>query len=71
MTQTNSYIWDDDAFFKFHNKTESYKKIFQSKNTPLYLECKEFIRNISAKNYSIDSAILAEKIASLISKISK
>jgi hypothetical protein len=37
----------------------------------LYLECKEFIRNISAKNYSIDSAILAEKIASLISKISK
>jgi len=71
MTQTNSYIWDDDVLFKFHKKTESYKKIFQSKNTPLYLECKEFIRNISAKNYSIDSAILAEKIASLISKISK
>ena len=71
MTQTNSYIWDDDELFKFHKKTESYKKIFQSKNTPLYLECKEFIRNISAKNYSIDSAILAEKIASLISKISK
>ena len=70
-TQTNSYIWDDDVLFKFHKKTESYKKIFQSKNTPLYLECKEFIRNISAKNYSIDSAILAEKIASLISKISK
>ena len=71
MTQTNSYIWDDNELFKFNKKTESYKKIFQSKNTPLYLECKEFIRNISAKNYSIDSAILAEKIASLISKISK
>ena len=41
------------------------------KNTPLYLECKEFIRNVNAKNYSIDSAILASKIASLISKIPK
>ena len=71
MTQTNSYIWDDNELFKFNKKTESYKKIFQSKNTPLYLECKEFIRNINAKNYSIDSAILAAKIIGLISKISK
>ena len=27
-TQINSYIWDDDVLFKFHKKTESYKKIF-------------------------------------------
>jgi len=70
-TKNNSYIWDNDELFKFDKKTETYKKIFQSKNMPLYLECKEFIKIISAKNHSVDSAILAKKISSLISKIPK
>ena len=70
-TRKNSYIWDDDKLFKFDRKTETYKEKFQSKNRPLYLECKEFIKIINAKNYSVDSAILAKKISSLISKISK
>ncbi len=70
-TRKNSYIWDDDKLLKFDKKTETYKKKFQSKNMPLYLECKEFIKIINAKNYSVDSAILAKKISSLISKISK
>jgi len=70
-TRKNSYIWDDDKLLKFDKKTETYKKKFQSKNMPLYLECKEFIKIINAKSYSVDSAILAKKISSLISKISK
>ena len=70
-TRKNYYIWDNDELLKFDKKTETYKKIFQSKNMPLYLECKEFIRIIGAKNYSVDSAILAKKISSLISKIPK
>ena len=70
-TQKNSYIWDDNELLKFDKMTQSYKKIFQSKNTPLYLECKEFIRIVNAKRYSINSAILARKISDLISKISK
>jgi len=70
-TKKNSYIWDDNELLKFNKTTQSYKKILQAKNTPLYLECKEFIRTVNAKNYSVDSAILASKIASLISKISK
>ena len=65
-TRKNYYIWDNDELLKFDKKTETYKKIFQSKNMPLYMECKEFIRIISAKNYSVDSAILAKKISSLI-----
>ena len=36
-----------------------------------FFKCKEFIKIINAKNYSVDSAILAKKISSLISKISK
>ena len=70
-TKKNSYIWDDNELLKFDKMSESYKKIFQTKNTPLYLECKEFIKQINAKNFSIDSAILASKISNLISKISK
>ena len=70
ITQKNSYIWDDDKLFKFDKKTKTYKKIFQPKNTPLYLECKEFIRIINSKRCSTDSAILAKKISELILKIS-
>ena len=70
-TRKNSYIWDDDKLFKFDKKSETYKQKFQSKNMPLYLECKEFIKIISAKKYSVDSAILAKKISSLILKIPK
>ena len=70
-TKKNSYIWDDNELLKFDKMSESYKKIFQTKNTPLYLECKEFIKQINAKNFSIDSAILASKISNLISKISE
>ena len=70
LTQKNSYIWDDDILFKFNKNTKKYKKSCQSKYTPLYLECKEFIRLINAKKYSIDSAIFAKKISDLISKIS-
>ena len=70
-TKKNSYIWDDNELLKFNKTTQSYKKILQAKNTPLYLECKEFIKIISAKNYSVDSAILAKKISSLILKIPK
>ena len=70
LTQKNSYIWDDDKLFKFDKKTKTYKKIFQQKNTPLYLECKEFIRIINSKRCSMDSAILAKKISELILKIS-
>lgn len=70
LTQKNSYIWDDDILFKFNKNTKKYKKSCQSKYTPLHLECKEFIRLINAKKYSIDSAIFAKKISDLISKIS-
>jgi len=70
ITKKNSYIWDDDKLFKFDKKTKTYKKIFQTKNTPLYLECKEFIRIINSKRCSMDSAILAKKISELILKIS-
>ena len=69
LTQKNSYIWDDDILFKFNKNTKKYKKSYQSKSTPLYLECKEFIRLINAKKYSIDSAIFAKKISDLISGI--
>jgi predicted dehydrogenase len=71
ITKKNSYIWDDNQLLKFNKGTESYKIIFQTKNTPLYLECKEFIKQINAKQSSIDSAILASKISNLISQISK
>ena len=69
ITKNNSYLWDDDELYKFGKKDQTYKKIFKSRKTPLFLECQEFVKCINQKKYSIDSAELAKKISKLISKL--
>ena len=69
ITKNNSYLWDDDELYKFGNKDQTYKKIFKSRKTPLFLECQEFVKCINQKKYSIDSAELAQKMSKLISKL--
>ena len=71
-TRKNSYIWDNDELLKFDKKTETYKKESSSLKICHYTwNVKNLLRIINAKNYSVDSAILAKKISSLILKISK
>jgi len=62
-------LWDDDELYKFGKKDQTYKKIFKSRKSPLFLECQEFVKCINQKKYSIDSAELAQKISKLISKL--
>ena len=62
VTKKNLFIWDDDKLFKIY---------FQSTNTPLFLECKNFVSDISSKKSIINSAILARNIITIISKINK
>ncbi len=68
-TKKNLYIWDDDKLFKLNKKSKSFQIFFKSTNSPLFLECKTFISNISGKKPVIDSAILAKNIVTIVSKI--
>jgi len=71
VTKKNLFIWDDDKLFKLNKKSKSFKIYFQSTNTPLFLECKNFVSDISSKKSIINYAILARDIITIISKINK
>jgi len=71
LTKKNLFIWNDDKLLRLDKRTGSFKKIYQSKNTPLHLECKEFITNISSKKVSYDSSFLALNVTRILSKLSK
>ena len=71
LTRENLFIWNDDKLLRFNKQSQSFKKIYQAKNTPLHLECKDFIANITSKKMSYDSSVLALNVTHIISKLSK
>ena len=71
LTKKNLFVWNDDELLRFDKRSQSFKKIYQSKNTPLHLECKKFIANITSKNVSYDSSFLALNVTRILSKLSK
>lgn len=71
LTKKNLFVWNDDELLRFDKRSQSFKKIYQSKNTPLHLECKKFITNITSKKVSYDSSFLALNVTRILSKLSK
>jgi len=71
VTKKNLFIWDNDKLFKLDKKSNSFKIFFESSHTPLFLECKQFVSDISSKTPKIDSAILARDIVTIVSKMKK
>ena len=71
LTKKNLFVWNDDELLRLDKRSQSFKKIYQSKNTPLHLECKKFIANISSKKVSYDSSFLALNVTRILSKLSK
>ena len=71
LTKKNLFVWNDDKLLRFDKRSQSFKKIYQSKNTPLHLECKEFIANITNKKISYDSSFLALNVTRILSKLSR
>ena len=71
LTKKNLFVWNDDKLLRFDKRSQLFEKIYQSKNTPLHLECKDFIINITNKKVSYDSAILALNVTRILSKLSR
>jgi len=69
ITEKNLYQWEDDILLRLQNKSKTYKQIFQQTETPLAVECKEFIKSISKPNISYHSATLALNVNVLIDRI--
>ena len=64
------YIWDENTLLKLDKKSKSFKIIYETTDSPLYLECKNFISNIK-NNSDNSSAFLAKEITKIVSKINK
>ena len=71
LTKKNLFLWDDDVLYQFNKKKNEFQEIFNSNETSLYLECKEFISNISKKSITYDSSSLAIEINTIIEKIER
>ena len=69
FTQKNIYVWDDLSLFKNNKKTNSFKLVFQSKHTPLEIECKEFVKKLNETNTSFEFASIAKDVIQVIQKL--
>lgn len=54
-TRKNVYIWENNELYKFDKSKKIFKLLFSSKNTPLELECKEFINSVKIKSKSYEN----------------
>ena len=69
FTQKNIYVWDDLSLYKNNKKTNSFKLVFQSKYTPLEIECKEFVKKLNETNISSEFANIAKDVIQVIQKL--
>ena len=63
------YIWDDLKLYKNNKKSSDFKLIYESKLTPLEIQCKFFIQELNKSNNSFEYANLAKDVIQLIHKI--
>lgn len=69
VTSKNIYIWDDVILYKNNSKNNLFEVIFQSKHTPLELECKNFIKKLNNPKIDYDSTNLAKDVIQVIQKL--
>jgi len=69
FTQKNIYIWDDCRLYKNNKKSNSFRLVFESRRTPLEIECKEFIKKLNETKISFESANLAKDVIQVIQKL--
>jgi len=69
FTEKNVYLWNDLKLYKNKKSSSTFKLIYESKLTPLEIQCKHFIRELNKSNYSFDYANLAKDVIQVIQKI--
>jgi UDP-2-acetamido-3-amino-2,3-dideoxy-glucuronate N-acetyltransferase len=69
FTKKNMYLWNDLKLYKNNKKLSNFKLIYESKLTPLEIECKFFIDELNKSNNSFEYANLAKDVIQVIDKI--
>ena len=68
ITKKNCFVWADDVLYKFSKKRKIFVKSFESKKTPLEIECQKFINLINTNKIDFSNAKKAITILQLITK---
>ena len=71
QTRKNFYVWDENCLYRFDKKKNEFQVVFEIKQTPLEIECREFLKKSKIKMTDTDSAKLAREILELNCKIRK
>ena len=69
FTRKNLFLWDNDRLLKFNLKQNSFSSYYKPKNSPLAIECKEFILNLKKKTINYENPQKAINILRVIKKI--
>ena len=69
FTEKNVYLWDDLKLYKNNKKSDQFKLIFESKSTPLEIQCKKFITELNKSKKSSEYANLAKDVIQVIQKL--
>lgn len=67
-TKKKILLWENNKLFQFNQKNLKYDLIFTSKNEPLKIECKEFLRSINSRNLSLDTSYTVIQILDDLTK---
>jgi predicted dehydrogenase len=67
ITKQNTFGWEDDILYKFNKKKQLFELKLKSKQTPLEIECKTFIKNLE-KNPDYSNSNKALQIMELVEK---
>ena len=69
FTKKNMYLWNDLKLYKNNKKLSDFKLIYESKITPLEIQCKFFIDELNKSNNSFEYANLAKDVIQVIHKL--
>lgn len=69
FTEKNVYLWNDSKLYKNNKKTNDFKLIYESKISPLEIECKTFITKLQESEKSLEYATLAKDVIQVIKKL--
>ena len=65
----NLYKWEDDILLKFSKKDEIFKEYFSSSLSPLLIECKKFLKNMTLKNKNYNNTEKSIQTVSIIQNL--
>ena len=68
-TDKNLYKWEDDILLKFSKKDEIFKEYFSSSLSPLQIECKKFLKNMTLKKKNYDNTEKSIQTVSIIQNL--